>query len=176
MFPEICPPIVIVQHMPEGFTRSFARRLDGSCAIHVREAADGEEIQPSTVYIAPGGLRHMTVVRAGHRWMVRLTEGDPVCFSRPSIDVLFHSIANEAGRAASAAILTGMGRDGAAGLRAIRRAGGRTFAQDEATSVVYGMPLAAAEIGAAEAILPLDALPDRILTSLNPATRHAGRP
>lgn len=167
MFPEICPPIVIVQHMPEGFTRSFARRLDGSCAIHVREAADGEEIQPSTVYIAPGGLRHMTVVRAGHRWMVRLTEGDPVCFSRPSIDVLFHSIANEAGRAASAAILTGMGRDGAAGLRAIRRAGGRTFAQDEATSVVYGMPKVAQEIGAVERQLPLERIGAEIVNRCN---------
>jgi two-component system chemotaxis response regulator CheB len=165
MFPADAPPILIVQHMPEGFTGPFAARLDALCALEVREARDGEVLQAGRVLIAPGGRTHMVIVRRGQSLQVELHAGDPVAFSRPSVDVLFASVARHAGARAAAAILTGMGRDGAGGLLAIRHAGGRTVAQDEATSVVYGMPMAAAEIGAAEAILPLEAIPARLLQS-----------
>ena len=176
MFPEDSPPIVIVQHMPAGFTRDFARRLDGNCAIRVSEAEDGCSLENGCAYIAPGGEQHMIVQRKTHRGLqLALIKGDPVCFSRPSVDVMFRSVAQVAGRETAAALLTGMGRDGAAGLLAINRAGGRTFAQDEASSVVYGMPLAAAELGAAQVILPLDDIPDRIIRSFGqvPAPRVA---
>lgn len=178
MFAEDCPPIVIVQHMPAGFTRDFARRLDGSCAVRVIEAEDGSPLETGCAYVAPGGERHMIVQRNGHRGLrLALVEGEAVCFSRPSVDVMFRSVAAEAGRDTAAALLTGMGRDGAAGLLAIREAGGRTFAQDESSSVVYGMPLAAAELGAAQAILPLDDIPDRIIRSFGPvAAPRVARP
>lgn len=163
MFPSDCPPIVIVQHMPEAFTGPFATRLDGTCTVRVREAQDGEMVEPGTALIAPGGKRHMELDRAGRGYRIRLVDGPAVCFSRPSVDVLFNSVARLAGASAVGAILTGMGRDGAAGLLAIRNAGGRTLSQDEESSVVYGMPMAAWENGASEAALPLDDIPARML-------------
>lgn len=176
MFPPDGPPIVIVQHMPAGFTGAFARRLDGSCGLHIREAADGDELQPGTAYIAPGGVQHLTLRRLGRQgWRAQLVESDPVCFSRPSVDVLFQSVARDGAFDVAAAVLTGMGRDGAAGLLALRNAGARTFAQDEATSVVFGMPFAAADLGAAQEIVALDDIPDRIIRSFRPVALRAGR-
>lgn len=166
MFPADAPPVLIVQHMPEGFTGPFANRLDSVCAMRVREARDGDDLIPGHILIAPGGRTHMVLARKGGGFCVRLREGDPVSYSRPSVDVLFTSVAHHAGAQAVAALLTGMGRDGANGLLAIRNAGGRTVAQDEATSVVFGMPMAAAGLGAAEAVLPLQSIPARLLQML----------
>ncbi|AXQ93656.1 chemotaxis response regulator protein-glutamate methylesterase [Cereibacter azotoformans] len=170
-FPARSPGVVIVQHMPMGFTAPFARRLDAICRMRVREAADGDLVLPGLVLIAPGGLRHMELERADRGYRVRLVPGDPVCYSRPSVDRLFTSVAGVAGQAVSAALLTGMGRDGAAGLLAIRRAGGRTFAQDEASSVVYGMPLAARDLNAADEIVTLDDIPARMMLACAAAAR-----
>lgn len=173
-FPADAPPIVIVQHMPVGFTGPFANRLSAISRLHVTEAMGGEVLEPGLVLLAPGGPLHMVVERDGRRLRARLIEGDPVCFARPSVDVLFHSVARVAGPRAAAAVLTGMGRDGAQGLLAIRQAGGRTLAQDEATSVVYGMPMAARDIGAADEILPIDDIPARLLQG-RPVTTKAAR-
>ncbi|MCE6952976.1 chemotaxis response regulator protein-glutamate methylesterase [Cereibacter sphaeroides] len=176
LFPPQTPGIVIVQHMPMGFTAPFAQRLDAICQMRVREAVDGDFVLPGLVLIAPGGTRHMELQAAARGYRVRLVPGEPVCYSRPSVDVLFNSVARLAGPLCSAALLTGMGRDGAAGLLAIRRAGGRTFAQDEASSVVYGMPLAARDLGAAEEILTLDDIPGRMAqaaAAASPARRAA---
>ncbi len=166
MLPADCPPVVIVQHMPEAFTNAFAARLDGLCTVSVREACHGDTLETGTVLIAPGGRQHMELDRHGTGYRVRLFEGPAVSFSRPSVDVLFASVARLAGQNAVAALLTGMGRDGAAGLLAIRQAGGRTLAQDRETSVVYGMPMAAWENGGAEAALPLEEIPARMLALL----------
>jgi two-component system, chemotaxis family, protein-glutamate methylesterase/glutaminase len=166
--PPDAPGIVIVQHMPEGFTRAFAERLDGMTRIRVREAQDGDAVHPGLALIAPGGTRHMVLAGRAPHWRVALVDGDPVCFSRPAVDRLFDSVARHAGRQTCAALLTGMGRDGAAGLAAIRAAGGFTLAQDEATSVVWGMPAAAVEIGAAMTVQPIDT----VATSLLSAARH----
>jgi two-component system chemotaxis response regulator CheB len=162
-FPAGAPGIVVVQHMPEGFTGPFAARLDSLCSLSVREARHGDVLEPGMVLVAPGGSRHMTVSRHGRNFRVSLIDGDPVCFSRPSVDVLFDSVARAAGAQAAGAILTGMGRDGANGLLNMRRAGAHTFAQDEQTSVVYGMPMAARDNGGAEHVLPLEDIPARML-------------
>jgi len=154
--PADAPGIVIVQHMPEGFTQRFAAHLDQLCAIRVREAADGDPIVAGQVLIAPGGAAHLHVVRSGPDIVVRLVEGEPVSFNRPSVDVLFNSCVDALGPRTVAALLTGMGHDGADGLLALRRAGARTVAQDETTSVVYGMPREAIQRGAAEFVAPLD--------------------
>jgi two-component system, chemotaxis family, protein-glutamate methylesterase/glutaminase len=170
MLPANAPGIVIVQHMPAGFTGSFAKRLDDVCAIRVREAHDGDPVTPGTALIAPGGNRHL-VLRG--RWpdlRVMLEDGPPVCFSTPSVDVLFRSAARQIGTHCAAALLTGMGKDGAEGMLHIRRAGGRTIAQDEETSVVWGMPGQAAFIGAAEQILPLKYIAAALLDP--PAAEH----
>ena len=158
-FPAQCPAIVIVQHMPAGVTGSFAQRLDSLSAMHVKEAEHGEKLTTGVALIAPGGVQHMKVLRSGGEYRVALEDGPEVNFSRPAVDVLFKSVSSAAGRNATAALLTGMGRDGAAGLLAIRGAGGHTIAQDEASCVVYGMPKAAVEAGAAEAVAPLDKIP-----------------
>jgi two-component system, chemotaxis family, protein-glutamate methylesterase/glutaminase len=155
MLPANAPGIVVVQHMPAGFTGSFAKRLDDICAIRVREARDGDHIRPGTALIAPGGNRHLSVHGRWPNVHVVLEEGPPVCFSVPSVDVLFRSAALQLGTHCAAALLTGMGKDGAEGMMKIRRAGGRTIAQDEESSVVWGMPGHAATLGAAEQILPL---------------------
>ena len=162
-FPETCPPTVLTQHMPATFTRSFAARLDRSCGATVEEAYDGAPLEPGHIYLAPGGSTHLEVVRSGGRLGCRLREGDPVSGHRPSVDVLFKSVAEATGAASLGVILTGMGRDGAQGLLAMRKAGARTLGQDESTCVVYGMPRAAHEIGAVERQLPLNALGEAIL-------------
>ncbi|MBV9509653.1 MAG: chemotaxis response regulator protein-glutamate methylesterase [Caulobacteraceae bacterium] len=146
-FPENCPPTVITQHMPATFTRSFAARLDRATAAHVQEAYDGAPIEVGKVYLAPGGETHLEVVRSGGL-RCRLREGEPISGHRPSVDALFQSVAGASGSAAVGAILTGMGRDGASGLKTMRDAGAQTVGQDEASCVVYGMPRVAFEIGA----------------------------
>ena len=148
-FPADCPPTVVTQHMPASFTHSFAERLNRSCAAHVSEAVDGDVLAPGRIYIAPGGERHLEVFGASTQ-RCRLTEGDLVSGHRPSVDVLFNSVAACVGARSLGIILTGMGRDGARGLLAMREAGARTLGQDEASCVVYGMPRVAFEIGAVE--------------------------
>jgi len=152
--PPDCPGIVIVQHMPERFTRAFAERLDGLARIRIGEAQDGDRVLPGHALIAPGNF-HMELVRSGADFRVRVFSADPVNRHRPSVDVLFHSCARAAAQNAVGIILTGMGDDGARGLLAMRTAGARTVAQDEATSVVFGMPKEAIARGAAEFIEPL---------------------
>ncbi len=153
--PQDAPPVAVVQHMPAGFTAAFARRLDQLCAVRVKEAADGDELARGLVLIAPGD-RHLLVERRGTVLRARLSDGPPVCRHRPSVDVLFRSVAQVAGPAALGVILTGMGADGAAGLAEMRASGARTIAQDEATCVVFGMPKEAIALGAAQRTLPLD--------------------
>jgi two-component system, chemotaxis family, protein-glutamate methylesterase/glutaminase len=152
--PPTIPGVVVVQHMPPVFTAMFADKLDQISSVEVKEAADGDRILTGRVLIAPGGV-HTTVERHGGRYVVRCEPGDPVSGHCPSVDVLMHSVAGGVGRNAVGAILTGMGSDGANGLLAMREAGARTFAQDEATSVVFGMPNQAYLRGAAERLLPI---------------------
>jgi two-component system chemotaxis response regulator CheB len=152
--PADTPGIVIVQHMPPGFTASFAQRMDSLCAIRVREAKDGDRVLPGHALIAPGNF-HMALVRSGAEYSVRVFMSDPVNRHRPSVDVLFDSCAEQAGKNVVAAILTGMGDDGARGMRRMRDNGARTIAQDEATCVVFGMPKEAIAHGGAEQTLPL---------------------
>jgi len=162
-YPAACPPTVITLHMPTPFTKSFARRLDGLTQAQVSEAEDGAPLEPGRVYLAPGSATHLEVASPGH-WRCRLQSGDPVNGHRPSVDVLFNSVAQSCGNRAVGVILTGMGRDGAAGLLAMRKAGARTLGQNEATSVVYGMPKVAFEIGAVEKQMSLGDIGAEILT------------
>ncbi len=171
-FPANCPPTVITQHMPATFTASFANRLDKMCAPRVVEASDGAALSVGTVYLAPGGEAHLTISGARKR-QCRLIAGESVSGHRPSVDVLFRSVAECAGADGVGVILTGMGKDGAEGLLAMRNAGARTFGQDEASSVVYGMPKAAFEIGAVETQLSLDRMASRILSSCSAPARGA---
>ncbi|MBO9193032.1 protein-glutamate O-methylesterase CheB [Rhizobium sp. 16-449-1b] len=161
-FPANCPPTVITQHMPSTFTKSFAERLNRLCAPVVQEATDGARLEIGKIYLAPGGERHLQVVNPSAP-CCRLVERAPVNGHRPSVDVLFDSVAELAGRNAVGVILTGMGRDGAAGLLKMRHAGARTLGQNEKTSVVYGMPRVAFELGAVEQQLPLNAIGEEIL-------------
>jgi two-component system chemotaxis response regulator CheB len=167
LFPQDCPGIVITQHMPELFTRSFAASLDRVCRIRVREAQDGEPILRGQALVAPGN-RHLLVRRNGARYVAEVKEGPLVNRHRPSVDVLFRSVARYAGRNAVGVILTGMGDDGARGLVELRQAGARTVAQDEASSVVWGMPKVAIGLGGAEAVCDLDAVVDQVLAFLIP--------
>lgn len=161
-FPANCPPTVITQHMPANFTPSFAERLNRCSAATVAEATDGAPLVPGRVYLAPGGAKHLEIV--GHGQMrCRLREGDLVNGHRPSVDVLFQSVALLAKSKAVGAILTGMGRDGASGLLAMRKAGADTLGQDEASCIVYGMPKAAFELGSVERQLPLEKIGSAIL-------------
>jgi two-component system chemotaxis response regulator CheB len=160
--PAGLPPVLVVQHMPPNFTRQFAQRLDGLADMGVKEAEDGEMLEDGRAYIAPGGL-HMTLERRGNSLFVRLLATERVCFQRPSVDVLFRSAAEVAGRNALAFLLTGMGKDGAEGLLELRRAGARTLAQDEASSVVWGMPKAAIDLGAVQEVLALEDMPARLI-------------
>lgn len=153
--------LVVVQHMPPKFTALFAQRMNGCCAMEVREAAHGDRILPGLILLAPGG-KHMTIVRSGAQYSVMLNEDPPVCRQRPSVDVLFESVAKYAGANAVGAILTGMGNDGAAGLLAMKQAGGKTVAQDEASSIVFGMPKEAIKLGGADHIIPLSAMSGRL--------------
>lgn len=157
-----CPGIVVVQHMPAGFTRSFAARLDGLCQINVKEAVDGDNVLRGLALIAPGNY-HTMLKRSGARYYVEVKEGPLVSRHRPSVNVLFRSTARYAGKNAAAAILTGMGDDGAQGLKDLFDAGAWTCAQDEASCVVYGMPKAAVEMGGARKQLPLDKIAAALL-------------
>lgn len=162
-FPADCPPTVIVQHMPASFTPSFAARLDRLCRPAVQEARAGAPLEVGRVYLAPGGDRHLEIAGTGRRRHCRLLEDDKVNGHRPSVDRLFRSVARAAGADAVGAILTGMGNDGAAGLKAMRGQGSVTIGQDAATSVVYGMPAVAHEIGAVAEQLPLRRIAGRLL-------------
>jgi two-component system chemotaxis response regulator CheB len=160
--PQNAPGIVVVQHMPEKFTASFAQRLDTLCDIEVREARDGDSIVPGTALIAPGNF-HMVVKRSGARYYVGIKDGPPVFHQRPSVEIMFNSVAKYVGGNAVGIILTGMGADGARGLLEMRQAGAHTIAQDEKTSVVFGMPGEAVKINAAEKVLPLDLIAENAL-------------
>jgi two-component system chemotaxis response regulator CheB len=160
--PEGCPGIVAVQHMPEGFTSAFARRLDGVCRIEVREASHGDRVVPGRAYIAPGN-RHMLVHRIGSGYFLEVREGPLVSRHRPSVNVLFRSVAQAAGASALGILMTGMGDDGADGLLEMKQAEALTIAQDEASCVVFGMPREAILRGAVDEILPLSRIPSAIL-------------
>lgn len=160
--PGDSPAVVITQHMPAGFTTSFAARLDGLCKIHVKEATDGERVLPGHAYIAPGGV-HLRIDRSGANYIARLDDSEPVNRHKPSVDVLFHSVAVNVGPNAVGVMLTGMGKDGTVAMREMRDAGARNIAQDEASCVVFGMPREAIAAGAVEEILPLQDIARRVL-------------
>jgi two-component system, chemotaxis family, protein-glutamate methylesterase/glutaminase len=163
--PPSAPGIVVVQHMPEGFTAAFAKRLNQLCPIEVKEAANGDHVVGGRVLIAPGN-RHLVVHRSGAEYRIEIKDGPPVSRHRPSVDVLFRSVAESAGVNAIGVILTGMGDDGADGLLAMHKAGAITIAQDEATSVVFGMPREAIARGAAQSVQPLSAIALVILNAV----------
>lgn len=165
-YPANCPPTVVTQHMPAAFTKSFADRLNRASAAEVSEAWDGAPLQTGKVYVAPGGATHLEIAGSTSPRCV-LREGDPVNGHRPSVDMLFHSLARVAASKAVGVILTGMGRDGAQGLKAIRDDGGHTLGQDEQSCVVYGMPKAAMDIGAVERQCSLERMTDHILELCN---------
>ena len=152
--PASAPPILIVQHIPPVFSRAFAERLNASCALEVKEAADGDEVRPGRALVAPGDF-HMLLRGAPGRYRVEVKTGPRICYQRPSVDVLFFSIAEAAGSSATGVLLTGMGADGAEGMLQLRRAGGYTIAQDEATCAIFGMPREAIARGGAERVAPL---------------------
>ena len=160
--PSDCPGILITQHMPPGFTKSFAQRLDNLCKIDVKESEGGERILPGHAYLAPGHS-HLQLVRSGANYMTQLDQGPPVNRHRPSVDVLFHSAAIHAGKNAVGVILTGMGKDGALGMLEMKNAGAYNFAQDEASCVVFGMPREAIAVGGTHEVGALQALPGMVL-------------
>ncbi|WP_342323923.1 chemotaxis response regulator protein-glutamate methylesterase [Kosakonia sp. BYX6] len=169
--PASSPGIVIAQHMPPGFTKSFAKRLDGLCQMSVKEAEEGDRVLPGHVYIAPGGF-HMELTRSGANYHVTLSDESPINRHRPSVDALLHSVARCAGKNAVGAILTGMGSDGAAGLLAMREAGAWTIAQSERTCVVFGMPREAIALGGACETVDLEHISQHML---NHSAGHARR-
>jgi two-component system chemotaxis response regulator CheB len=156
--PPNTPPILITQHMPERFTKTWADRMNSLCRISVKEAEDGDSVLPGHALVAPGGY-HMTLVRSGARYSVRISQDPPVNRHRPSVDVLFDSVAQYAGSNTIGVILTGMGGDGAKGMLGMKRAGAYTIAQDEASCVVFGMPKEAIKLGGVDKILPLSEIP-----------------
>ena len=162
--PAEVPGIVVVQHMPAQFTATFAERLDSHCRIRVREAKNGDRVEPGLALIAPGG-RHMVVRRAPSHYYVDIVDGPPVNRHRPSVDVLFRSVAVCAGPAATGIIMTGMGDDGARGMKEMADVGAHTIAQDEKSCVVFGMPKVAIELGGARQILPLDRIHETIVAA-----------
>lgn len=168
--PQQCPGIVITQHIPEAFSGPFARRMDSVSALSVCEARDGQPVLPGHAYIAPGS-HHLMLVRDGARYICRLNDGPPVNRHRPSVDVLFRSVAANAGINAIGVILTGMGDDGAKGLLEMREAGAPTIAQDEQTSVVWGMPGQAVKLGAADKVMPLESIPAQIMRHVEEHSR-----
>ncbi len=172
--PPDCPGILIAQHMPPGFTNSFAQRLNSLCRISVSEAVHGERVLPGHAYIAPGGF-HLSLARSGANYVTQLDQSPPVNRHRPSIDVLFDSAALHAGKNAMGVILTGMGRDGAEGLLRMRQAGAWTLAQDEASCVVFGMPREAILLGAAVDVSPLADISQRLLTHLRSFGERSNR-
>ncbi|CAB3762716.1 chemotaxis response regulator protein-glutamate methylesterase [Burkholderia puraquae] len=163
--PPDAPAVLIAQHMPPGFTKSFAQRLNGLCRIAVKEAEHGERVLPGHAYIAPGHA-HLLLARSGANYIAQLSDEPPVNRHRPSVDVLFRSAATHAGKNAIGVILTGMGRDGAAGLLEMKRAGAHTFAQDEASCIVFGMPREAIALGGADEIVPLAEMSRRVMARL----------
>lgn len=163
--PGNAPPVAIVQHMPEMFTRLFARRLDDLCAVKVSEAQDGETLQAGHAYIAPGDW-HLSIETKGADYVARLDQEALVNRHRPSVDTLFHSVAKAAGSKGAGILLTGMGKDGAEGLGAMKRAGAATFAQDQASCVVFGMPKAAIEAGYVDHVDHVPGIADRLLEGL----------
>jgi two-component system chemotaxis response regulator CheB len=167
--PGNSPGILIVQHMPEQFTASLASRLNQLCSLEVREAKNNDSITPGVALIAPGNY-HMLLRRSGARFYVQIRSGPLVCGHRPSVEVLFKSVSQAAGRNAIGVILTGMGRDGAAGLLEMRNQNARTIAQDEKSCVVFGMPKEAISLGAAETVLPLNRIPYKIIEHVNDKT------
>jgi two-component system chemotaxis response regulator CheB len=164
--PFDAPAVLVTQHMPEAFTRSFAARLDSLCRITVKEAESGERVLPGHAYIAPGHS-HLLLKRSGANYVTHLSQSEPVNRHRPSVDVLFRSAAECAAKNAIAIILTGMGRDGAAGMLELHRAGAYTYAQDEQSCVVFGMPKEAINLGAADEVLPLQDIPPAVIARLN---------
>lgn len=165
--PADLPPVAITQHMPPGFTRSFAERLDKQCALHVKEAVDGERMLPGHAYIAPGDT-HLSIRASTFGYMAHLLDTEPVNRHRPSVEVLFLSAARLAGPGCVGVMLTGMGKDGAQAMLTLRQAGSYNLAQDEATSVVFGMPREAIALGAAHEVVPLSQIAPRIVA----AVRH----
>ncbi|PXW96506.1 two-component system chemotaxis response regulator CheB [Sphaerotilus hippei] len=163
--PPDSPGILITQHMPAGFTRSYSARLNSLCRIAVKEASDGERVLPGHAYIAPGGL-HLSVERSGANYIARVTDGDPVNRHKPSVEVLFQSAARVAGRNAVGIMLTGMGADGARAMKEMRDAGAYNVAQDEASCVVFGMPREAINAGACHEVLPLKRIADHLMEHL----------
>jgi len=161
--PRMCPPIVVVQHMPEGFTKSFADRLNELCECEVKESVDGDSLIPGRVIIARGNY-HTLLRRSGARYYVQVKSGPLVSRHRPSVDVLFKSAAKFAGENVVGAILTGMGRDGAAGMKQMSDAGAKNIAQDEKSCVVYGMPKEAVDAGGVDFVLPLDQIAKKIIS------------
>ncbi len=172
--PPDSPGVLITQHMPAGFTRSFAERLDKLCRIAVKEAEGGERVLPGHAFLAPGHS-HLLLVRSGANYVTRLDQGPPVNRHRPSVDVLFKSAATAAGRNAVGVILTGMGKDGAAGMLAMREAGAYNLAQDEASCVVFGMPKEAIAAGATHEVAPLHELSARVMAHFAAQGSHAMR-
>lgn len=172
--PSDCPGILITQHMPEGFTKSFAKRLDGICKISVMEAQGGERILPGHAYIAPGHS-HLLLSRSGANYVTAIEDSEPVNRHRPSVDVLFRSAARSAGKNAVGVILTGMGKDGAEGMLEMKNAGAYNFAQDEATCVVFGMPKEAIAVGSVDEVLALNDLPANVLNYLDKTGSRALR-
>ncbi|MBT1065299.1 chemotaxis response regulator protein-glutamate methylesterase [Bowmanella sp. Y26] len=164
--PANSPAIVITQHMPPGFTTTYAKRLDSICAVSVSEAKDGERVLPGHAYIAPGNL-HMHIDKYGADYRISLLDTERVSGHKPSVDVMFNSLAKCAGKNVLAIILTGMGKDGAIGMQAIKAAGGVTLAQDEQSCVVFGMPKEAIRLGAVDSILPLEEISRMALAELN---------
>ena len=164
--PVDCPGVVITQHMPPGFTTSFANRLDSICRIKVIEAKGGERIVPGHAYLAPGAM-HLRVIRSGADYRVELDDGPRVSGHKPSVDVMFQSVAEAVGANALAVILTGMGKDGAFGIRSIAQQGGYTIAQDEETSLIFGMPQEAIKTGAVKKVVPLDKVSQHLIDVLN---------
>ena len=160
--PADCPAVMITQHMPPGFTKSYAARLDGLCRIRVAEASDGERVLPGHAYIAPGGF-HLSVERSGANYIARVQDGEPVNRHKPSVEVLFDSAARVVGRNALAVMLTGMGADGAKAMRSMRDAGSHNLVQDENSCVVFGMPREAIAHGAANEVLPLTQIAPRLI-------------
>ena len=163
--PPDCPGILVTQHMPENFTKAFAHRLNTTCRLSVKEAEDGERVLPGHVYVAPGHS-HLLLTRRGANYVTSLNQGPEVNRHRPSVDVLFRSAANSAGKNAVGVILTGMGKDGAAGMAELKQAGAYNFAQDEASCVVFGMPKEAIAHGGVDEVLPLEDIPQRLITLL----------
>ncbi len=164
--PPDSPAVMITQHMPAGFTKSYATRLDAICRIRVAEARDGERVLPGHAYIAPGGSCHLSIERSGANYIARVIEGDPVNRHRPSVDVLFRSAARVAGPNAIGIMLTGMGADGATAMKVMKDAGSFNICQDEASCVVFGMPREAIAAGAAHEVLPLGQIAPRLLERL----------